>query len=87
MPIWVIGAGLKGIEADQARNAAACAQGLSGGVHWGVKMADLPGSGSRSAVFLIHPKHRQARGQAEQAYPGVHRSESGCYHMRSVNVL
>lgn len=29
-------------------------QGLEGGAGYGVRRAELPGSGSRSAVFLIH---------------------------------
>lgn len=63
------------------------AQGYLSGVAAGVMLAGFPGLGSRSAVFLIHEKHRQARGAMEGTAPGVYRSETGCYHTESVNVL
>ena len=62
-------------------------QGLRFGAGWGVRVAELPGTGSRSAVFLIHSEVSGSAGRNREGFPPGASSKTGCYHTRSMNVL
>jgi len=54
----------------------------------GAQVAGLPGSGSGSAVFLIHADGLRAAGAAHRVTSAARpSSKTGCYHSGSVNVL